>query len=168
VVAREQYNKPFDEIYAYDGLHRLIDFRRGWLNDAHDDLTQMTFRQSWTLDATGNWSEFREDSDGDGTWDLVQQRTCNPVNEITQIATTTDPAWATPAYDHNGNMTLIPKPVDPTETFSATYARRNRLVKLTDTGTGNPLPEYSYDARHCRIVKRSYDEAAHLPEVPHF
>jgi len=147
VVAREQYQKPFDGIYAYDGLHRLIDFRRGWLNESRSDLTQMAFRQSWSLDATGNWSEFKEDSDGDGTWDLVQQRTCNPVNEITQISTTVGPAWATPQYDRNGNMTLIPKPADPTQTFTATYDPWNRFVKLVDTATGNPVAEYSYDAR---------------------
>jgi len=145
VVAREQYQKPFDEIYAYDGLHRLIDFRRGWLNDTHDDLTQMTFRQTWTLDATGNWSEFREDSDGDGTWDLEQQRSCNPVNEITQITTTTGPTWATPAYDRAGNMTLIPKPADPTQTFTATYDPWNRLIKLVDTTTDCLIAEYHYD-----------------------
>jgi len=168
VVAREQYNKPFDEIYAYDGLHRLIDFRRGWLNDARDDLIQMTFRQSWSLDATGNWSEFREDSDGDGTWDLVQQRTCNPVNEITQITTTTGPAWATPQYDRNGNMTVIPKPADPTQTFTATYDPWNRLVKLVDSAIGTPVAEYSYDARHRRIIKRTYDDAGNLSEVRHF
>jgi RHS repeat-associated protein len=168
VVAREQYNKPFDEIYSYDGLHRLIDFRRGWLNESRSDLTQMTFRQSWTLDATGNWSEFKEDTDGDGTWDLVQQRSCNPVNEITQITTLTGPTWATPQYDRAGNMTLIPKPADPTQTFTATYDPWNRLVKLTDTTTSNPIAEYQYDARNRRVVKRTYDDAGNLSEVRHF
>jgi RHS repeat-associated protein len=168
VVAREQYNKPFDEIYSYDGLHRLIDFRRGWLNESRSDLTQMTFRQSWTLDATGNWSEFKEDTDGDGTWDLVQQRSCNPVNEITQITTLTGPTWATPKYDRAGNMTLIPKPADPTQTFTATYDPWNRLVKLVDTATANPIAEYQYDARNRRVVKRTYDDAGNLSEVRHF
>jgi RHS repeat-associated protein len=128
----------------------------------------MTFRQSWTLDATGNWSEFKEDSDGDGTWDLEQQRSCNPVNEITQITTLTGPTWATLAYDRNGNMTLIPKPASPTQTFTATYDPWNRLVKLVDTATGKPVAEYQYDARNRRIVKRTYDEAGNLSEVRHF
>ena len=109
----------------------------------------------------------KENSDGDRTWDLVQQRTCNPVNEITNISTSVGPAWAAPQYDRNGNMTLIPKPADPTQTFTATYDPWNRLVKLADTATSNPVAEYSYDTRNRRIIKRTYDDAGSLAEVRH-
>jgi hypothetical protein len=87
------------ETRAYRHTVSAATASRGWLNDAHDDLTQMTFRQSWTLDATGNWSESKRDTNRDGTWDRVKRYTCNPVNEIIQITTTTVPAWAAAQYD---------------------------------------------------------------------
>ena len=51
--------------------------------------SNLQFAQDWSLDATGNWRNFREDDDGDCSWDLNQQRTANKVNEITDIAETT-------------------------------------------------------------------------------
>ncbi|TWT40066.1 hypothetical protein KOR42_50010 [Thalassoglobus neptunius] len=57
------------------------------------------------------------------------------MNEITDIAETAGPSWATPAYDVKGNMTTLPQPDDPTGTYSATYDAWNRLVKLQDGAT---------------------------------
>ena len=96
-----------------------------------------TFNQCWTLDATGNWKGFREDDTGSGTWDLVQSRTTNTVNEITGITNSTGTAWATPAYDANGNMTTLPKPAAPQSALTGTYDAWNRLVKLVDAA-GSP------------------------------
>jgi hypothetical protein len=45
-----------DELYAYDGLERLVGLQRGGLNPAKTALTSETFAQCWGLDATGNWS----------------------------------------------------------------------------------------------------------------
>jgi hypothetical protein len=42
-----------DELYAYDGLHRLAGLQRGGLNAAKSGLTAETFGQCWSLDATG-------------------------------------------------------------------------------------------------------------------
>ena len=55
------------------------------------------------------------------TFFLDQSRSVNRVNEITDITESTGPSWVTPAYDRNGNMTTIPKPADPTASFTATY-----------------------------------------------
>ena len=44
-------------------------------------------------------------------------------------------AWATPAYDRNGNMTSIPQPAAPTATYPAVFDAWNRLVALTGTAT---------------------------------
>ena len=48
-------------------------------------VTNLKFRQNWGLDPTGNWKEFNEDSDGNGTYDLEQTRDANAANEITDI-----------------------------------------------------------------------------------
>ncbi|MEZ6039636.1 MAG: hypothetical protein R3C20_03970, partial [Planctomycetaceae bacterium] len=42
------------------------------------------------------------------SFDLVQSRSANKVNEITGISNTTGTAWATPSYDAAGNMTGLP------------------------------------------------------------
>ncbi|MFV0444438.1 MAG: RHS repeat-associated core domain-containing protein [Planctomycetaceae bacterium] len=162
----------YDELYSYDGLQRLGDMARGTLNSTKTGLTTETFGQCWTLDATGNWQQFRQDSDGNGVWNLEQTRTANPVNEITDIAATTGATWVTPAYDPAGNMTTIPQPQDPTSSYTATYDAWNRLVRLTDDGGSSPggssssssaasssssggsptvVAEYEYDARNFRI-----------------
>ena len=72
--------QPFDELYQYDAVQRLKMMDRGTLNGSHTALTSSTFGQCWTLDATGNWQGFREDSNGNGLWDLIQSRTANPVS----------------------------------------------------------------------------------------
>ncbi|MEZ6042098.1 MAG: hypothetical protein R3C20_16465, partial [Planctomycetaceae bacterium] len=79
----------YDELYTYDGLYRLNDQQRGTLNGTNTAITSGTFEQQWTLDPTGNWSSFKEDSNGVGTFDLVQSRSANKVNEITGISNTT-------------------------------------------------------------------------------
>lgn len=155
----------FDEKYLYDTIDRLKHMDRGRLNGPKDGVIDKTFAQCWSLDATGNWRKFTEDSNGDGTWDLDQLRTANQVNEITDLSEYTGPAWVTPAYNRAGNMTTIPKPADPTASFSATYDAWNRLVKLED-GSGT-VAQYGYDGAKRRTVKKNYSEGV-LSETRHF
>ncbi|MBX3452614.1 MAG: hypothetical protein KF777_23955, partial [Planctomycetaceae bacterium] len=163
MVARS-LEKEFDELYSYDGLHRLKDMARGWLNGSRTALTSETFGQCWALDATGNWDGFREASTG-ASWTLEQSRTANPVNEITGITNTVGAAWAQPGYDPAGNMTTIPQPADPTQGYTATYDAWNRLVKLTDGS--DTVQENEYDARTFRTVRRDY-ESGDLSESRQF
>jgi len=100
----------YDELYAYDGLYRLNDQKRGTLNGTQTAITSGTFEQQWGLDATGNWKTFKQDNDGNGTWELNQTRTANKVNEITGITNSVGTAWATPTYDGAGNMIAMPNP----------------------------------------------------------
>jgi RHS repeat-associated protein len=144
----------FDELYSNDGLQRLKDMQRGRLNGGHTGLTTKTFAQCWTLDPTGNWKGFRQDDNGDGTWDLNQARTSNTVNEITNITNSVGSAWVNPAYNRAGNMTTVPKPADPTGSYAATYDAWNRLVKLVD-GV-NTVSEYAYDGAKRRVIQKSY------------
>jgi YD repeat-containing protein len=157
--------KHFDELYSYDGVQRLIDMQRGTLNGSKTAITDKQFEQDWNLDTTGNWSGFKEDDNGNGTWDLNQSRTSNVVNEVTNITETAGPSWATPAYDPAGNMTSVLKPADPTGSFTATYDAWNRLVKLVDGS--NTVAEYEYDGRKFRVIVKTYsggslDETRHV------
>jgi RHS repeat-associated protein len=158
-------NSYHDEVYGYDGVNRLTDIDRGTINGGKDAISTLKFAQEWSLDATGNWSGFKEDDNGDSSWDLDQSRTSNEVNEITNITETSGPAWVTPAYNRAGNMTTIPKPADPTSSFAATYDAWNRLVKLEDAE--DIVAEYVYDGAKRRVVKRTYD-SGQLDETRHY
>lgn len=147
-------NRLHDEFYSYDGLYRLKDMQRGTLNDAGTAITVPTFAQCWRLDATGNWGNFRQDDDGDGTWDLLQGRSANKVNEITAVTNAVGLAWAQPTYDASGNMTTIPQPADPTRTYTAKYDAWNRLVSLHD-GV-DQVAGYAYDGLNRRTEKQAY------------
>lgn len=154
-VVAAALGKQFDELYTYDGVHRLKDMVRGTLNGGHTALTSETFAESWTLDSTGNWRGFKQDDNGNGTWDLIQSRTANPVNEITDIAESVGPSWVTPAYNRAGNMTTMPQPANPTASYTATYDAWNRLVKIADGA--DTVSEYAYDGAKRRLVQKTYD-----------
>lgn len=169
-LVAQSNNKDFDELYSYDGLQRLQTMERGLLNSGKTAITNQTYGQCWNLDATENWTGMKQ-AEGGSTWTLEQARTANTVNEITNITETTGPSWANPAYDPVGNMSTIPKPADPTNTFTATWDPWNRLVKLEDDGTSNTISEYQYDAEGRRIAKKIFasgvlDETHHIYLTP--
>ncbi len=151
----------YDELYAYDGLYRLNDQKRGTLNGTQTAITTGTFEQQWGLDATGNWKTFKQDNDGNGTWELNQTRTANKANEITGITNTVGAAWATPTYDPAGNMAGIPNP----QSLSAEYDAWNRLVLIKDGAT--TVSQHVYDARGYRIRKDTYTSGT-LTEARHY
>ena len=80
----------YDELYAHDDLNRLVDFKRGNLNQGNSDIPTDSGgrrrQEHWTLSDTGNWSAYKVDADGDGSYtgtgDLNQSRTHNAANEI--------------------------------------------------------------------------------------
>jgi RHS repeat-associated protein len=154
----------FDEQYLYDLIDRLKHMDRGQLTALKDSITNKTFAQCWQLDATGNWRNFREDDNGDGTWDLNQQRANNPVNEITDISETAGPSWVTPAYNRAGNMTTIPKPADPTVAYTGIYDAWNRLVATKEAS--DYVTQYEYDGAKRRTVQKTYTAGA-LTETRH-
>jgi RHS repeat-associated protein len=137
-----------DQVYSYDSAHRLKTFDQGTLSGSTISGTP-TEEQDWSLDGLGNWSNYVTKTSG--TTDLNQNRTVNPVNEITNITESIGPAWATPGYDAAGSMTTIPQPGTPTAGYTATYDAWHRLVKLTSGAT--TIAEYEYDATKQRIVK---------------
>ena len=159
-LVAQSLGKNFDELYAYDGLHRLKDMQRGLLNGSHTAVTNPTFGQCWSLDPTSNWHGFKEAATG-GSWTLDQSRSANTVNEITGITNGTGPTWTTPAYDAAGNTTTLPQPADPTKSYTGTYDAWNRLVRL-EQQLLTPLPilvkvsENQYDARNFRTLRTNY------------
>ena len=54
-----------DEKYAYDGLWQVGTLDRGTLSGGN--ITSKTFGQAWTYDRTGNWANFKQDDNGNGT-----------------------------------------------------------------------------------------------------
>ena len=151
----------YDELYAYDGLYRLNDQKRGTLNGTQTAITSGTFEQQWGLDSTGNWKTFKQDNDGNGTWELNQTRTTNKANEITGITNSVGAAWATPTYDPAGNMAGIPNP----QLLTAQYDAWNRLVSISDGA--NTVSQHVYDARGFRIRKDTYTSGT-LTETRHY
>jgi len=162
----ESLGQGFDELYTVDGLYRLSSLQRGTLSSNQTAITGKTFAQAWTLGVAGNWSTYNRDDNGNGTWDLVQNRSANPVNEITAITESTGPTWATPAYDHAGNITSMPQPANPTGTYAATYDGWNRLIKVVEPASGNEVSEFRYDGTNRRIIQRTFS-AGSLTETRH-
>ncbi len=157
----------YDWLYTYDGLQRLKTANRGTLNGTQTALTSTAFKQDWNLDPTGNWEGFKQ-SDNGSTWSMEQERTANPVNEITDITNTVGSTWADPAYNAVGNMTTIPKPKQMDEAYTATYDAWNRLVKLEEevSSTLETVAEYHYDARNFRVAVKTYNSGV-LDETTH-
>ena len=167
-LVAESYGVGLDELYEYDLINRLNDLKRGTLNSGASAISpgSGTFSQCWTLDTIGNWSGFREDDTGSGTWNLVQSRTSNTVNEITAITNTVGSAWAQPKYDAAGSMTTVPQPANPTVAYNCTYDAWNRLVKAADAHSGNTIAQYGYDGAKRRNIGSSFT-AGVLSETRH-
>ncbi|WP_428940602.1 RHS repeat domain-containing protein [Fontivita pretiosa] len=120
----------------------------------------------------GNWTSFKEDFEGNGTFtdstDLTQTRSHNKANEITGI-TGEQPgqvAWATPAYDAMGNVTSYPKPGSMTSSYTCKSDAWNRLTEVKDGA--NVVAAYAYDGLGRRITRKTYDSGGSLTETRQF
>jgi RHS repeat-associated protein len=148
-------NDTRDQKYTYDGLHRLKSFDGGTLTGS--DITTLAKSQDWTLDQFGNWFGFNEDSDGNGTNNLVQTRYHNDVNEIAgnggnAITASTGANWADPAYDAAGNATTLPAPLNLTSALTLKYDAWNRLVEVKNA-SNVVITANKYDGLNRRIVR---------------
>ncbi len=74
-------SKKFDQQYTYDGLNRLTDAKTGLFNGSHviPSGGDTKFQQQWSLDYVGNWSCFKQNDDGSGSFELEQTRTADQV-----------------------------------------------------------------------------------------
>ena len=131
-----------DEFYSYDDVNRLVTFDRGDLNANKDAISGTPAKEEdWGLDMTGNWSDFLQKTSG--STDSNQDRTHNPVNEITAITETVGTAWVDPVHDKAGNMTTLPKPSSLATGLTCTWDAWNRLVEVKEGAT--VVGRYEYD-----------------------
>ena len=149
VIAPGGVNPAVDSLFGYDDLNRMTDFASGVLNPAGKAIASPESSQAFTLDQVGNFTSVTAGQGG--TTVLAQTRSNNTVNEITSIGTTVGAAWATPDYDDAGNMSVIPQPADPSESFDATWDAWHRLVKLAHDG--QTVASYAYDGANRRITR---------------
>jgi RHS repeat-associated protein len=135
------------ELYAYDSLDRLTNFKRGTLNGNKDGITGTPANEEqFTLDAVGNWSAYLTKT-SDST-DLDQTRSHNKANEITAIGGTPD--WDDPNYDAPGNMTWF-------DDDGYTYDAWNRMVRVIRQGQWE-VSRAEYDGLNRRTWKSVGDE----------
>jgi RHS repeat-associated protein len=155
-------NPAVDSLFGFDELNRMTSFESGELNVPGDAVVSPSGAQAFTLDETGNYTAFISDQAPAAGQPPVavlnQTRTHNTVNEVTDISQTVGDAWAGPAHDDNGNMTVIPQPSDLTAGYDATWDAWNRLVQLADDSV--IVSEYAYDGINRRIVVADEPEIA--------
>jgi RHS repeat-associated protein len=149
------FGQNFDELYAYDGVDQLIERQRGQLNANQTAITAENFAEQWSLDPTGNWCLFQQDTTGDGTWDLDQSRSHDMANEITQIAGSNGQV----GYDLAGNMTMTPQPGNWSASYTLTFDAWNRLVTAINGAT--IVAQYAYDGRKFRVSKTASGTTRH-------
>ncbi len=82
------------------------------------------------------------------------------ANEIDSISESTGPSWPTPDHDKAGNMTEIPRPLSPSDSYSLKWDAWNRLVEVKESG-GSTVAAYAYDATHRRITKETGGTTRH-------
>ncbi len=166
-VAKSQGTPVYlDERYTYDGMYQLAALQRGQLNANEDGLVadSKTFAEQWTLDPLGNWGNFKQDDDGDGDWDLDQNRTHNAANELEEIATSSDNIF----HDRVGNMVRAPKPDNWNSHYHLEYDAWNRLVTVYDATETYLVAGYDYDGLNRRVIKETYDAGGSLTEMRHY
>jgi RHS repeat-associated protein len=134
-----------EEYYAYDGLSQLTNMDRTIAGIPF-------FEEDFWYDPTGNWrgSTSAYVTKTNGSVDLNQNRSHNSANEITGITTSVGTAWTAPTQDLVGNMTVIPQPSSPNNTYDCKYDAWNRLVEVKITG-GAVQGTYKYDGLNRRM-----------------
>ncbi len=138
-----------DELYGYDNLNRLTSLQRGTLSADHSSISSQLNAEGFGPDFLGNMSSYTVSTGG--SLFLNQSRTVNPANEITGITTGYGTAWATPSYDANGNMTIMPRPGNESSSLTVIYDAWNRQVSVSNSA--GLVENYSFDGLNHRIAK---------------
>ncbi|MBV7332819.1 RHS repeat-associated core domain-containing protein [Chloroflexi bacterium TSY] len=150
-LTQETLHAPTEsELYRYDSVYRLIQFQRGTLTSAQDDVAvpsaNAPLHSDWTLDGLGNWQQVDDES-----------REHSSINEIV-LRDNGDPV--TIVSDENGNQT-------DDGTYLLTWDYRNRLRTVRRQDDGTPIAVYVYDAQGRRI-RKSVTTAETLDRVTHY
>lgn len=143
-------NDKYDYVYQYDALLRLVNAQAGTYSGG--SIASRQLEQDWTLDAMGNWSTFKErDTDTGGSWDVTQLWDYSSANEMT---TSISGPWNAPAHDLAGNMSTMPQPASPSNSYVLKWDAWNRLVEVKDNST--IIEQAEYDGLGRRIVRSVY------------
>ena len=157
-------------------MSNTLIFNRGELTDGVVSLDDDVFRQEFGLSQLGNWSTFKQDADGNGTWNLDQTRDHNKANEIDDDNLHGDglagiggtPAWTGVEYWANGNVKAFPQPGNETsqDPCQADYDAWGRLTQILVGGTTRAV--YRYDGLGRRIGYQRNDAAGDTYDILHF
>lgn len=151
IYTKKLHDVENSEVYAYDNLSRLINFRRGELtfngnqpiiNDW--DLTDSMFLkqwQTWDLDSNGNWMHIEQQLNYIFS---EEDRAVNEVNEYTIVD------GEEMVYDNNGNL------LDDGEN-AYVYDDMNRLVKIINQTTQQET-SFTYGPLGNRVISNCDDE----------
>ncbi len=162
LIEEKLHSLDNSEVYSYDSLYRVVDFKRGALNAGKDNVQTFTAlpdalqSQQWDLDGVHNWK-----SNTHTTNDLseTENRTHSDFNEINEVAG--DPyGEAVPGvheFDANGNLTNDNRRL-------LTWDALNRLRQGRRASDSALIGEYSYDCMG-RRVRRVVTNGG-LPENP--
>ena len=169
--ARPNSTQPLSNMYSYDGLHRLIDARRGaWTGGlATPSVSQLKGSQNWALDPLGNWNSVGTDVDGASgiasdeteTRDHRDPSLAPPVNQVNELfkrklAAATGGGKVNLDYDFAGN--LLRQGLQSGGALKYTHDAWNRLVKVEfeeDEAALHPRAEYEYNGVNWRTVTRA-------------
>lgn len=125
------------EAYAYDGLHRLSDNKRGQVVGTTVPATP-NFSQDWTLDKVGNWTAWNNNG-------INETRTHNNHHALTSRKPMPD---AQSDYDANGNQS------DDGVSLRFEHDAEDRLQRVTNRATpGDEFARYRYDIFGRRVEK---------------
>ncbi|WP_372369475.1 RHS repeat-associated core domain-containing protein [Candidatus Uabimicrobium sp. HlEnr_7] len=127
-------NSQFSELYKLDSLYRLVDFKRGTLNETKDATVNSPIQsQDWQLDGTGNWAKTTVDG-------IEKEQQVNNMNEYDSFD------GVTFVHDDNGNL------VDDGKNIF-TYDALNRIIKIERKSDNQIIATYKYDFLNRRIQK---------------
>ena len=140
--------KSFSTGFTMDDRNRVTRGDRGVESSGSITGTQR-LNQLWTLSQTGNWTDVKNDLNGDSdaidTNETDDARTFNNANE-TLTRTVTGSSAVTLLHDRSGEMT------DDAKHFKFVYDGFGRLKKVTDrAGTPALVAEYTYNGLNQRI-----------------
>lgn len=110
LIEEKLHSPDNSEVYSYDSLYRVVDFKRGTLNAAKNDIETFTplpdalQSQEWTLDGVHNWKANEHVTNGiPGT----ESRTHSDFNEILEVTGDRygEGVPGVQEFDENGNLT---------------------------------------------------------------
>ena len=137
IYAQNLLTSDHDELYLYDGLNQLENFRRGTVTLEPLSISDTTRQQIWTMDGLGNFTSL---SSTDSVGTTTEDRSHDLRNQLNQIVTDSS-STATLNYDDAGSMITDETGRD------FLYDAWNRLVQVNESAHNG------YDALGRRVTE---------------